>query len=194
MAVIIDGSRTEKNLAAAYARESMSYNRYTYFARQATKHGFDQIGHLFLEAAENELEHARLFLNQLPSAGSPIPVKVVITSVRVNSTVENLTAAAASATQDADVVYARYAEIAAEEGFQAIAALFRRIAGIAIVHARRFKVLAQQVETESVFKRKHLVRWKCRRCGFVQEGMAAPAECPGCAGQQSFYEQTEMLE
>jgi rubrerythrin len=194
MAVIIAGSRTEKNLAASYARESMSYNRHSYFANQARKRGYDQIGALFLESAENHLEHARLFLTELHGNGAAIPVKVSITAVRVKSTVENLRAAERAAVEDANVVYARYAEIALQEGFQAIARLFKEIAAIGLTHAERLHTLATQVDTETVFARDRAVRWKCRRCGFVHEAGSAPRECPACAAPRCCYQQTEMLE
>jgi rubrerythrin len=194
MAVIIAGSRTEKNLAAAYARESMSYNRHSYFANQAKKRGYHQIGSLFLETADNHLEHARLFLTELHGTGTAVPVKVSITAVRVKSTVENLRASEKAAIEDANVVYARYAEIATQEGFQAIARLFKEIGVIGLTHGERFHILAQQVDTETVLTRDRLVRWKCRKCGFVHEANKAPPECPACSASRCFFQQTEMLE
>jgi rubrerythrin len=194
MAVIIKGSRTEKNLAAAYARESMAYNRYAYFASKAEKQGYQQISALFLETAANRLEHSGQFLEALHADLSPIPVVVVITATPIASTFNNLVAAEKSEKEDAGQVYQRYAEIATEEGFQAIAELFLTMGQIEQFHAERFAILAKQVETETVFKRARLVRWKCRNCGYVHEAMTAPKQCPACGHKQSFYEQNELLE
>lgn len=194
MTIPFKGSRTEKNLAAAFASECMTRNRYTYFARKAQKQGYQQIGAIFLETAENEKEHAKIFLNLMQSDGTPIPIRTEVPSVSIESTYENLVASAAGENEEHTKLYPHFAEVADQEGFEEIANQFRQIAGIEAEHEKRFNILAQQIQSTTVFKRNRLVRWKCRNCGYVYEGTEAPEICPACQHPQGFYEIQEVLE
>lgn len=194
MTISLKGSRTEKNLAAAFAGECMARNRYTYFAKKARKQGYEQIAALFLETAENELEHSKIFLKLMNSDGTPVPIRTTVSAVSIESTLENLRAAAAGEKEEHTVVYPHSAEVAEQEGFDEIAKTFRSIAEVEAEHEKRFNILAQQVESESVFKRSRIVRWKCRNCGYVFDGNEAPKECPACGHPQGFYEIKEVLE
>ena len=190
----LKGSRTEKNLAIAFAGESMARNRYTFFASVAKKQGYEQIAAIFLETAENEREHAKRFLKTLKGTGAPIHVQCEIPGSFIGSTLENLRQAANGEKSEHSQEYPRMAEVAEQEGFPEIADLFRKIASVELEHEKRFNILAHQVETGTVFKRDREVEWKCRNCGYVFRGFEAPAECPACGHKQGFYEIKEVLE
>ena len=190
----LKGSRTEKNLAAAFAGECMARNRYTYFASKAKKQGYEQIAALFLETAENEREHAKMFLKLMKSDGSHIPIRTTVMAVSINSTLENLRAAASGEKEEHETLYPHFADVAKQEGFDEIAQTFLNISLVEAEHEKRFNILAQKVESGTVFKRNKVTRWKCRNCGYVHEGLEAPAECPACGHPQGFYEIKEVLE
>ncbi|OHT14488.1 Rubrerythrin [Tritrichomonas foetus] len=194
MTIPLKGSRTEKNLAAAFAAECMARNRYTYFASKAKKQGYEQIAALFLETAENEREHGKIFLKLMNSDGTPIPIRTTVAAVSIGSTLDNLRAAAAGEKEEYTVTYPHSADVAEQEGFDEIANTFRAIAQVEAEHEKRFTLLAQKVENGTVFKRSKIVRWKCRNCGYVFEGQEAPNECPACGHPQGFYEIKEVLE
>ena len=167
------GTQTEKNLMAAFAGESEARNKYTYFASKAKKEGFEQIAALFLNTADNEKEHAKLWFKEL--AG-------------INSTAENLSAAAAGENYEWTDMYAGFAETAEKEGFPELAAKFRMVAEIEKPHEERYRALLKNVEIQEVFRKSGLTVWECRNCGHVVVGTAVPEVCPVCAHPQAYFE------
>ena len=171
----LKGSKTEKNLWEAFAGESQARNKYTYFASKAKKEGYEQIAALFLETAENEKEHAKIWFKLL--CGGDIP-----------STAENLTAAAAGENAEWTDMYPRMAAEAREEGFDKIAYLFEAVGKIEQEHEERYKKLLENVEDKLVFSKDGDAIWKCRDCGHIVVGKDAPEICPVCNHPQSFFE------
>lgn len=194
MKAVLKGSRTEKNLAAAFAGESMARTRYTFFASKAKKQGYEQISEIFLETAANEMEHGKIFLKLLQDANAEIHVQMTIPSFTIGTTLENLKFAASGESDEWNKVYPHYADIAQEEGFEEVAEKFRLIAAVEKEHEARFQLLAKQVESGTVFKRARVVQWKCRNCGYVCEAAEAPAKCPVCGHPQAFQQMREILE
>ena len=169
----LKGSKTEKNLLAAFAGESQARNKYTYFASVAKKEGYEQIAAIFLQTAENEKEHAKLWFKELGELGT---------------TAENLKAAAEGENYEWTDMYAKMAEEAEEEGFKAIAAKFRAVAKVEKAHEERYLALLHNVEMQKVFEKSEEVMWECRNCGHLVMGKKAPVVCPVCAHPQSFFE------
>ena len=173
MSTKYSGTQTEKNLEAAFAGESQARNKYTYFASKAKKEGFEQIAALFLETADNEKEHAKLWFKELNGIGD---------------TAENLAAAAAGENYEWTDMYEGFARTADEEGFPELAAKFRAVAAIEKRHEERYRALLHNVETAEVFKRSEVKVWECRNCGHIFVGTEAPKVCPVCAHPQSYFE------
>ena len=173
MSTKYSGTQTEKNLEAAFAGESQARNKYTYFASKAKKEGFEQIAALFLETADNEKEHAKLWFKELNGIGD---------------TAENLAAAAAGENYEWTDMYEGFARTADEEGFPELAAKFRAVAAIEKRHEERYRALLHNVETAEVFKRSEVKVWECRHCGHIVVGTEAPKVCPVCAHPQSYFE------
>ena len=173
MSTKYSGTQTEKNLEAAFAGESQARNKYTYFASKAKKEGFEQIAALFLETADNEKEHAKLWFKELNGIGD---------------TAENLAAAAAGENYEWTDMYEGFARTADEEGFPELAAKFRAVAAIEKRHEERYRALLHNVETAEVFKRSEVKVWECRNCGHIVVGTEAPRVCPVCAHPQSYFE------
>jgi rubrerythrin len=171
----LKGSKTEANLMAAFAGESQARNKYTYFASQAKKEGYEQIADIFLETAENEKEHAKIWFKELN--GGKIP-----------KTVENLKAAAEGENYEYTTMYKEFAETAKAEGFEQIAKLFEMVGEIEKNHEARYLALLKNIEEGVVFKKDKVVMWKCRNCGYIHVGEEAPAVCPVCKHAQSFFE------
>ena len=171
----LKGSRTEKNLEAAFAGESQARNKYTYFASKAKKEGYEQIAAIFLETAENEKEHAKLWFKYLH--GGEVP-----------STIENLKAAADGENFEWTDMYKEFAKVAREEGFNEIAAKFEMVGKIEAEHEKRYLKLLDSVKGGKVFIAPDVVVWKCRNCGHIHVGKEAPKICPTCAHPQSFFE------
>lgn len=171
----LKGSETEKCLQAAFAGESQARNKYTYFASKAKKEGYEQIAALFLETAENEKEHAKLWFKYLCGGD-------------IQSTAENLAAAAAGENEEWTDMYPKFAEIAEKEGFKEIAAKFRMVAKIEEHHERRYKKLLESVKGGVVFISEDVTVWKCRNCGHVHVGKFAPELCPVCKHPKSYFE------
>ena len=167
------GTQTEKNLEAAFAGESQARNKYTYFASVAKKEGYEQMAALFLQTAENEKEHAKLWFKELGGLGN---------------TAENLLEAAAGENYEWTDMYAGFAETAEKEGFTALAAKFRLVAAIEKRHEERYRALLKNLETAQVFEKSEVKVWECRNCGHIAVGTKAPAVCPTCAHPQSFFE------
>ena len=167
------GSKTEKNLWDAFAGESQARNKYTYFASVAKKAGYEQIAALFLQTAENEKEHAKLWFKALGELGD---------------TAENLLHAAEGEYYEWTDMYDRMARDADEEGFHELAEQFRGVAAIEKTHEERYRKLLHNVETKAVFEKSGVTLWECRNCGHLVMGVKAPEVCPVCAHPQAFFE------
>ncbi|MBQ7058370.1 MAG: 4Fe-4S binding protein [Firmicutes bacterium] len=168
-----EGTQTEKNLEAAFAGESQARNKYTYFASQAKKDGFEQIAALFLKTADNEKEHAKMWFKELNGIGS---------------TADNLGAAADGENYEWTDMYEGFAVTAEKEGFPVLAAKFRMVAAIEKHHEERYRALLKNVEMQEVFQKSEVKVWECRNCGHIVVGTKAPEVCPVCAHPQSYFE------
>lgn len=180
------GSQTEKNLLAAFAGESQARNRYTYFASAARKEGYEQISAIFLETAENEKEHAKLFFNLL--RGGEVEIIASYPAGPVGDTPANLKAAADGEQLEWSTLYSNFAEIAQKEGFTEVAATFSKVAKVEKFHEERYRSLLKNAKEGKVFKKDSSVKWHCRNCGYVFEGKEAPAECPVCKHPRAHFE------
>ena len=182
----LKGTRTEKNLLTAFSGESQARNRYSYFASQAKKDGYEQISFIFEETANQEKEHAKRLFKFLEGGeveiGASFPAGVIV------STLENLKASAAGEKYEHSEMYPEFAKIADEEGFKDIAAVFRNIAAAEKQHEKRYNALSDNIESDRVFKRDKEVVWRCRNCGYLHRGKGAPEECPACAHPQAHFE------
>ncbi len=167
------GTKTEKNLAAAFAGESQARNKYTYFASVAKKEGYEQIAELFTKTAENEKEHAKLWFKALGELGD---------------TAANLLHAAEGENYEWTDMYEGFAKDAEEEGFTALAAQFRAVAQIEKAHEERYRALLNNVEMKAVFEKAGESMWECRNCGHLVMGKQAPKVCPVCYHAQSYFE------
>jgi rubrerythrin len=182
----VKGTKTEKNLLAAFAGESQARNRYTYFASAARKEGLEQIADIFEETAQNEKEHAKVFFNYLD--GGDAEITASYPAGMIKDTKANLEAAAAGENLEWTTLYSDFAKIAQEEGFPEIARSFEQIAKVEKFHEARYRKLINNVANGEVFKKKAVTKWHCINCGFVHEGPEAPKMCPACKHPQSFYE------
>jgi rubrerythrin len=180
------GSRTERNLLAAFAGESQARTRYTFFASVAKKEGFEQISAVFQETADNEKEHAQLFFNHLK--GGLVEITAAYPAGVIGSTAENLRVAAEGEKHEWGTLYPSFAKVAEEEGFAEAARTFRMVAKVEAYHERRYRKLLENVELGKVFKKDAPVMWKCRNCGYVFEGKEVPEKCPVCAHPRSYFE------
>ena len=171
----LKGSKTEQNLMAAFAGESQARNKYTYFASKAKKEGYEQIAALFLETAENEKEHAKIWFKLLNGGD-------------IGDTAENLKAAADGENYEWTDMYAEFAKTAKEEGFNHIAYLFEEVGKIEKEHEERYLKLLANVDGDLVFSRDGDAIWKCRNCGHIVIGKRAPEMCPVCSHPKSFFE------
>jgi len=186
MAKSLKGTKTEKNLLAAFAGESQARNRYTYFASAAKKEGYEQIWGIFLETADNEKEHAKVFFKYLE--GGDVEITAAYPAGMIKDTKTNLEAAAAGENLEWSTLYANFAKTAEEEGFPEIAKSFREIAKVEMFHEARYRRFIANIANKKVFSKPASVKWHCRNCGYVFEGNEAPKECPACRHPQSFYE------
>jgi len=182
----IKGTATELNLLKAFAGESQARNRYTYFASVAKKDGFEQISAIFLETADNEKEHAKVFFKYLE--GGDTEITASYPAGKIGTTAENLLAAAEGELMEWSTLYPEFGRIAEEEGFADVAESFREIAEVEVRHEKRYRTLLENVKGYKVFKKDGVVFWKCRNCGYVHEGAEAPLECPACKHPQAYYE------
>ncbi len=169
----LKGTKTEQNLATAFAGESQARNKYTYFASVAKKEGYQQIAAIFEETANNEKEHAKMWFKALGELGD---------------TAANLLAAAEGENYEWTDMYATFAKEADEEGFPVLAAQFRAVAAIEKAHEERYRALLNNVEMNAVFEKAEETMWECRNCGHLVIGKKAPAVCPVCAHPQSYFE------
>ncbi len=186
MSKSIKGTKTEKNLLAAFAGESQARNRYTYFASIAKKEGNEQIANIFLETAENEKEHAKAFFKLLEGGDAEITASYPAGSLK--DTKSNLEAAAAGENLEWTTLYADFAKTAQEEGFADISRAFEQISKVEKFHEARYRKLINNISTGEVFKKKSPVKWHCINCGYVTEGSQAPTQCPACKHPQAYFE------
>ena len=170
----IKDTKTEKNLMAAFAGESEARNKYTYYASKAKQEGFEQIAALFLETAENEKEHAKIWFKLLHGG-------------KVGTTMENLEEAANGENYEWTTMYAAFAKEAREEGFEHIAHLFELVAKIEQEHEARYRVLLENVKNGTVFAKYEEVVWQCSNCGHIHTGTEAPAVCPVCEHPKGYF-------
>ena len=171
----LKGSKTEQNLMTAFAGESQARNKYTFYASQAKKDGFEQIASIFEETANNEKEHAKLWFKALHDG-------------KVPSTSENLKDAASGENYEWTNMYDRMAKEAREEGFTRIAFLFEEVGKIEKEHEARYKKIIENINNELVFSSEGDTIWVCRNCGHIVVGKKAPEVCPVCAHAKSFFE------
>ena len=179
-------SQTEKNLLTAFAGESQARNRYTYFSSQAKKDGYEQIRAIFEETANQEKEHAKRLFKFLE--GGEVEIAAAFPAGVIDTTSENLKAAAAGENYETTEMYPEFADAAEKEGFTEIAEVFKSIAVAEARHRDRYLALEKNIADGKVFKREKPVRWVCRNCGYVYEGAEAPDICPACAHPQAQYE------
>lgn len=170
----LKGTKTEKNLLEAFAGESMAHTKYTYYASQAKKDGYEQVAAIFLETSENEREHAKLWFKALHDG--------------IPGTLENLIDAASGENFEWTDMYARMAKEAREEGFEKLALLFEGVGKIEKEHEERYRTLIRNLEEGQVFEKDGIVIWKCRNCGHIHVGKKAPEICPVCAHKKAFFE------
>lgn len=186
MSKSLKGTQTEKNLGISFAGESQARMRYTYFASAAKKEGYEQIAAIFQETADQEKEHAKRMFKWLE--GGMVEITASYPSGVIGTTLENLKAAAAGENEEWTMDYPKFADIADEEGFPAIANMYREIAKAEKGHEERYLALAKNVEEGKVFAKDEEVTWQCRNCGYIHTGKEAPKACPACAHPQAYFE------
>ena len=186
MAKSVKGTQTEKHLLMSFAGESQARMRYTYFAEKAKEEGFEQIAAIFMETAEQEREHAKRMFKFLE--GGMLEINACYPAGMIGTTAENLKAAAEGEHEEWSLDYPKFADVAAEEGFPAIAAMYRAIAIAEKAHEDRYLALLKNVEEYTVFKKDGKVYWQCRNCGYVVEAPEAPKACPACLFPQTYFE------
>ena len=182
----IKGTETEKNLLKAFAGESQARTRYAYFAGTARKEGLVQMADIFEETADQEKEHAKRFFKLLE--GGDLEITACYPAGKIGTTTENLEAAAAGENEEWTSVYPDFAAKAREEGFEAVAVVFEKIAVAEKQHEKRYRDLLKNLNDGRVFKKDGKVMWRCRNCGYLHEGEEAPAMCPACAHPQAHFE------
>jgi rubrerythrin len=180
------GSKTEKNLLAAFAGESQARNRYTYFASAARKEGYEQISAIFLETAENEKEHAKLFFSLLK--GGEAEIVAAYPAGIIGSSADNLKAAADGENFEWTKLYQDFADVAKKEGFTEVYETFTNVAKVEKFHETRYLGLLKNVNEGMVFKKDSSVKWHCRNCGYVFEGKDVPDQCPVCKHPRAHFE------
>ena len=182
----IKGTRTEKNLLTSFAGESQARMRYTYFASAAKKEGYEQIAAIFTETADQEKEHAKRMFKWLE--GGMVEITASYPAGVIGTTAENLKAAAAGENEEWTADYPHFADVADEEGFPAIAIMYRNIAIAEKGHDERYLALLNNIENGTVFKKEEETVWQCRNCGYIHVGPEAPEVCPACIHPQAHFE------
>lgn len=182
----LQGTETEKNLLKSFAGESQASSRYLYFAGVAKKEGYVQIADIFEETASQERQHAKRFFKFLE--GGELEITASFPAGRIGTTAENLKAAAMGENEEHTELYPAFARIAEAEGFREIAAAWRCIAVAEKQHEKRYKDLLTNLEHGRVFQREEAVTWRCRNCGYLHTGEAAPQTCPACVHPQAHFE------
>jgi len=182
----LQGSKTEKNILTAFAGESQARNRYTYFASEAKKEGYEQISFIFTETGDQEKEHAKRLFKLLK--GGDVEIEAAFPAGVIAATAKNLEAAAAGEHHEWTEMYPAFAKIAREEGFKDVAKIFESIAVAEKQHEKRYLALVENIRKGRVFKREKKVTWRCRNCGYLHEGAEAPENCPACDHPRAYYE------
>ena len=180
------GSKTEKNVLAAFAGECQARTRYSFFSSVARKEGFEQISAIFEETSDNEKEHAKLFFEHLQ--GGTAQIEAAYPAGIIGTTAQNLKAAAEGEKLEWGTLYPSFGEAAEKEGFPDVARTFRMDAKVESYHERRYNKLLESVQQDKVFKKDQPIKWKCRNCGLVIEGPQAPDKCPTCAHPKAYFE------
>lgn len=170
----------------AFAGESQARNRYTYFASVAKKEGYEQICAIFLETAENEKEHAKVFFKYLE--GGMTEITASYPAGKIGTTSENLLEAANGEKMEWSKLYPDFEKVARKEGFNEIANSFKEISEVEAHHEQRYRALLDNIKNNKVFKKDKIVTWKCMNCGYIHEGKEAPQSCPACKHPQAYYE------
>lgn len=181
----LKGTKTEQNLINAFAGESQARNRYTYFAKQAKKEGYEQISDIFLMTAENEKEHAKLFYEHLGNIKGHVNAEYPF---EFGTTEENLVSAATGEKEEWQTLYANGEKIAREEGFPEIADTFHHVIEAEKHHEQRYLKLLENIKNDTVFSKGTETSWLCRKCGYVYKGKSAPKKCPNCHHPQAYFE------
>lgn len=181
----LKGSQTEKNLLTAFAGESQARNRYTYYASEARQAGYEFIAGIFLETADNEKEHAKVFLKHLGTGEALIEATY---PYHLGDTLSNLEAAAAGEMYEWTTMYKDFGAIAEQEGFIEVARSFREIAKVEKFHEARYRALIDHLRNGTLFKRETMITWHCRNCGYIVRGHHPPDLCPACRHPKAFYE------
>ena len=187
MSKSIKGTQTEKNLMHSFAGESQARMRYTYYASQAKKDGYEQISAIFSETADQEKEHAKRMFKYLE--GGMVEITATFPAGIIGTTLENLHESASGENEEWNEAYPQFAQIAEGEGFTEIAAMYRNIAIAEKEHERRFLTFIANIEGNRIFKKEEVVEWQCRNCGFVYTGKEASAKCPACLHPQAYFEE-----
>lgn len=182
----VKGTKTEKNLLTSFAGESQARNRYTYFASVAKKEGYEQIAAIFEETANQEKEHAKRMFKYLE--GGMVEITASYPAGVIGTTADNLRAAAAGENEEWSKDYPHFAQVAREEGFPDIAAMYENICNAEKGHEERYLAFLKNIEEGTTFKKAGKTAWQCRNCGFIYEGEAAPKVCPACLHPQSYFE------
>jgi len=182
----LKGTKTEQNLLKAFAGESQARNRYEFFAKEARKEGYEQIGNIFQKTANQEKEHAKRFFKFLQ--GGETEITASYPSGKIGTTAENLKAAAMGENEEWTKLYPMFADIAKEEGFHEVSVAFKMIAKVEAEHEKRYLKLLKNVEDGTVYEKKQKVKWVCSNCGYVYEGDKALDTCPACLHPKSFSE------
>lgn len=182
----IKGTQTEKNLMTSFAGESQARNRYTFFASKAKKEGYEQIRAIFEETANQEKEHAKRMFKWLE--GGMVEISCSFPAGVIGTTEENLNAAASGEHEEWAEAYPHFADVAEEEGFPAIAKMYREIAVAEKGHEERYLAFVKNLEDNKVFVKDQETVWQCRNCGYIHIGKAAPETCPACLHPQAYFE------
>ena len=182
----LKGTKTEKNLLLSFAGESQARNRYTYFASQAKKEDYEQIAAIFLDTADNEKEHAKVFFKLLE--GGELEITSAFPAGVIGDTKANLKEAANGERFENTKMYPGFAAIAKAEGYDDIADTFNRISTVEKGHENRYRALLKNIEDGTVFKRNEKAIWRCRNCGYLHESIEAPEECPACKHERAYFE------
>jgi rubrerythrin len=183
----VKGTRTEKNMMAAFAGESQARNRYSFYAKQAEKEGFIQVARIFNETADQERVHAKSFFRRLE--GGEVEITASFPAGIIGTTVENLASSAGGERHEHTSLYPEFAEIAAQEGFDDVSFLFRSVAVAEKLHERRFDALLERVRNGTSQTRETPVVWYCEKCGYTFEGKEPPPKCPACGHPRGHFEQ-----
>jgi rubrerythrin len=186
MAKSVKGTQTEKNLLTSFAGESQARMRYTYFASVAKTEGYEQIADIFTETANQEKEHAKRMFKFLE--GGEVEITASYPAGVISTTLENLNEAAMGEHQEWSHDYPHFADVAEQEGFPAIAKMYRMISIAEKAHEDRYRKFISNIENTAVFAKEGEVVWQCRNCGYIHVGEAAPALCPACLHPQAYFE------